>query len=252
MRSRPALLSPIRGLHSLRSQCPRTPSAASDLRSPAALMLGVLFLFPGCVSRSQHDAVKQQVEVCERDKVAAQKSAADCEARVENESKRWDSIQTQLTSTLPDTLRNFQDERAKIIQIVPEQVRNEVGKRLDGYFVKVSRQMERMDGKMEGLREQLDASRAQISELSSATRSVDSKVEATHKAVLQEQGRIGDQNRRIAEIVAQIAEFDRNKVNCEKCKDRVKLKDEGRAALLAFHSELIQRVQALSTEGAQP
>jgi chromosome segregation ATPase len=214
--------------------------------------IGLALFATGCVSRSEHDAAKQQIADCERDKIAAQKSASDCEGRIDTESKRWDAIQSQLTSTLPETLKNFQDERTKIIQIVPEQVRNEVGKRLDRYFVNVSKQMERMEGKVEGLREQLDASRAQIAELSATTRSVDSKIEETHKAVLQEQGRLGDQKRKISELVGEIAEFDRNHVSCEKCKERIKLKSEGRSMLLAFHSQLIQRLQSLPNEAAKP
>ena len=165
------------------------------------------------------------------------------------ESKRWDSIESQLTSTLPATLKDFQDERNKIIELVPQQVKKEVGGRLDRYFVNVSKQFDRMEGKIEGLREELASSRQQLTELNAATRSVDTKVDATHKAVLTEQTLRSDQHRKVTDIVALISDFDSNRVNCDKCKDRVKLKGHGREELLSFHSRLIKTLQELQGSG---
>src|SRR5688572_24649969 len=108
----------------------RTPYALASILAVAAL---------GCVSRSEMDAAKVQLDTCERDKVAAQSSAQDCETRCDTESKRWSNIESQLTSTLPQTLRDFQDERAKIIQLVPDEVKKQVAGRLDRYFVNVTR-----------------------------------------------------------------------------------------------------------------
>jgi hypothetical protein len=200
----------------------------------------------GCVSRAEHDQVVQQLQGCEQEKSSALKAVNDCQGQLQTESKRWDSIETQLTSTLPQTLKDFQDERAKIIEIVPEQVRSEVGKRLDRYFVNVFKQLERMEGKLELMREDLSASRAEVARLST---DVGSKLDATHKAVLGEHDRLAEQSRRVAEIIAIVAEFDRDRINCRDCKERLRLKDKDREQLLAFHSQLIQQVQMLETEG---
>jgi chromosome segregation ATPase len=209
--------------------------------------LALLLVLPavGCVSRSEMDAVKAQLDTCERDKVAAQKSSSHCDARLGTESKRWDAIESQLTTSLPQTLKDFQDERTKIIQLVPEQVRKEVGSRLDRYFVNVSKQFDRMEGKMEGLREALDASRTQVAELAAATKKVGSKVDETHEAVVAEHAKSGELRQGVGSVVTQIVEFDKTRINCEKCKDRIKLKGNGREQLLAFHADLIKRIQDL-------
>lgn len=201
----------------------------------------------GCVARSQLDAVKKEADTCQQDKATAQKTAADCQSRLEGESKRWDGIEAQLTSTLPQTLRDFQDERAKIIQLLPEEVKKQVAVRLDRHFVNMSRSFERMDGKVQELQGALDAARKQIAELATTTQSVDTRVQATHEAVVSGQhwiDRFDEQTRRSADIAASVLDFDRLRINCESCDDRIKLKGDGREHLLAFHQGLVKRLQA--------
>jgi chromosome segregation ATPase len=214
------------------------------------LPVAAILTSAGCVSRAEMDAVKQQLETCDRDKVAAQKAQSDCDGRLTTESKRWDAIETQLTTSLPQTLAKFEDERTKIITIVPEQVRNEVGRRLDRYFVNVAKEFQRMDTKLDTLREELKAAHGELADLTRETRTVNSKLDQTHQAVIVEQTRSGDQHRKVAEIIATIAEFDRQRINCDKCKEKIKLKGKGKEQLLTFHSDLIQKVQGLSVEVA--
>jgi hypothetical protein len=124
-----------------------------------------------------------------------------------------------------------------------------VGRRLDRYFVQVSQQFERMEGKVEGLREELGSSRAEIVRLREVAQSVDARVQQTHDTVVADRARAADQGRKVADIISAIAEFDRDRINCSKCKDRIRLKGDGREQLLAFHTELIQQIQLLQTDG---
>jgi len=69
--------------------------------------------------------------------------------------------------------------------------------------------------------------------------------------VLVEQGRADQHQRRVSEVIATIAEFDRDRINCDKCKDKVKVKGKGKEQLLAFHSGLIEKVQGLNVAVAK-
>lgn len=208
-------------------------------------------LAAGCVSRGEHDAVKQQMDTCERDKVAAQSASRDCEARYQAANDRWQNIETQLTSTLPQTLQDFRDERDKIIELVPQQVRDEVAGKLDRYFGTVAREFKKMDSKLDTLNEQVTRSHSQMTDLvKDSTQAVDVKLTETHQAVIAERSRRQDRSRRIASVISEIAWFDQERINCKKCKDRLRFKGDSQAQLLAFHSKLIQDIQALQASEA--
>ena len=228
---------------------PRKAAGMKDRIASLVLLGSFVVLAPGCVTKSQFDEVKTQLDTCEKDKTASLATAAECQKRVESDAKRFDIIENSLTTVIPDTLKTFQEERTKIIQLVPSQVKAQVGAHFDRYATRVTAEFQKTNSKVDELQTALTQAQAKIAELTTLTQSVDTKVTATHEAVTTGQAKVTasvvDMRRAVSEITAQVVEFDTNRVNCEKCRDQIKFKGKGKEQILAFHSDLTKRLVAL-------
>jgi chromosome segregation ATPase len=217
----------------------------------SALVLASLTI--GCVSKKDYESVQQQLATCESDKKAAQDSASGFERRLDSDKERWESLNTSLGAVLPQVQADLETQRKEIIKLVPEQVRGEVGARLDRHFSSIASQLttvgKQMQEEVEGLKTQLTAAQAQITELRSQTTVVETKVDATHEAVTGDnhklEQRLADQGKRAQDLTAQITQFDTTYLTCADCPEKLKMKDTSREALLKLHADLLKALSSL-------
>jgi hypothetical protein len=172
---------------------------------------------------------------------------------MDKESKRWDDIERRYSDIMPEAVRTFEEERAKIIAVVPDQVRGEVTKRLDTYFVRVAKEFESLNLRVDGLQAQLVEANGSLKSLEQTTQTVDTHVKEAHAAVegkAAEQAaalqlRLDRQGKDAAAIVTSVTEWDREHVNCQPCTGQLRLKGDGKALVSEFHGKLVQQLTAL-------
>ena len=212
----------------------------------------------GCVSKKDHEALQQQLATCETDKKAAQDASSGFERRLDSDKERWESLNTQLGTVLPQVQQDLEQQRKEIVRLVPEQVRAEVGSRLDKHFAKLAATMTQvgqdMQAQVASLDEQLTAARQEIQELKGQTSTVESKVDATHEALVNNnrklEQRLADQGSRAGALTARITAFDTSHLTCNGCPDKLKMKDSSREALLALHADLLKALSDLQATQA--
>ncbi len=78
-----------------------------------------------------------------------------------------------------------------------------------------------------------------------------------HQLRGQMQARQAQQQQTAAQIqkaITSVIEFDRNRLNCRECKEKLRMMDKNREEILKFHSRLVEHLtslQASAEEGAQ-
>lgn len=212
----------------------------------------------GCVSKKDHEALQQQLATCEADKKAAQDSASGFQRRLDSDKERWESLNTSLGAVLPQVQQDLEQQRKEIVRLVPEQVRAEVGTRLDRHFAKLAATMTQVGQDMQAqvalLDEQLTAARQEIEGLKGQTSTVESKVDATHQALVTDnrklEKRLADQGARAGALTARITAFDTTYLTCSDCPEKLKMKDHSREALLGLHADLLKALSDLQATQA--
>src|SRR5690606_19689278 len=91
-----------------------------------AVALDVVMMSSACVSKSAYEQRQGQLDECKTDKTAAQDAASECEERFEREVSRWDDTDKALTEAVPQAMQQLQEEKEKILELVPEAARQEV------------------------------------------------------------------------------------------------------------------------------
>ena len=205
----------------------------------------------GCAKRSELDSVKEQLAACERDKAVADAKVAACESGMDQERQRWDAIETELKTVLPETVRSFEEERARLIALVPDEVKREVGERFDRYVSRMTKEFASVHQELQDMKTQLEGANVQLGDIKTTTTRIDTKVD-TNQADLADQnralhGRITEQGKIAEQVVAQILDFDKKHVNCKTCVTGIKMKDRTREVLSQFHGQLIQDLQEIGT-----
>ena len=227
-------------------------------RSLRALALLLLIAATGCVSKKDYEAVQQQLATCETDKKAAQDAASGFQRRLDSDNERWESLNTQLGTVLPQVQADLEQQRKEIIRLIPEQVRGEVGTRLDRHFAKLAATMtevgENMQAQVAGLDAQLVEARAEIEKLQSQTTSVETKVDATHEALVGTNAalekKLAAQGKRAGDLVARVTTFDTQYLTCNDCPEKLKMKDSSREALLKLHGDVVKALADLQATQA--
>ena len=218
--------------------------------------LSIVALLPvvlsvGCAKQSELNAVKEQLTTCERDKAVAEAKVTACESSMDQERQRWDAVETELKTVLPETVRNFEVERARLIALVPDEVKREVGERFDRYVGRMSKEFATVHQELQDVRVQLENANVSLGDIKTTTTRIDTKVD-TNQASLDGdnralEGRIADQGKIAERVVAQILDFDKKHVNCKECVTGIKMKDRTREVLSQFHGQLIQDLQEIGT-----
>lgn len=217
-------------------------------------LLVVASLGVSCVSKSDHEALQRELAACQEDKRAAHSAAQGFQKRLEVDDTRWKSIEAQMSAVLPQIQQDFQAEREKIVSLVPQEVKRQVGDRLDAHFSRLATSLTTMNDDLTGLRVQLEQARNEIAAVKGATEDVGSKLSDDQAALRAEnqrlQGLLDEQRRSAADLVEKVTGFDSTYINCVDCEERLKMKEKSREALLALHGDLVTGLSKLQGAAA--
>lgn len=216
---------------------------------PSALSRLVLFglvaaVAGGCVSKKTHEALQAQLQTCEDEKAKVQAENVNWERRFDRESQRWETLGQSVTEALPKALVEFHDERDRILKLVPQQVQTEVQAYLEDYFDTVSKGFQLLKNDNEEIKAQLSATQVALEGVGADTKSISATVDRT---LADERRRRDKVSVELAALFDQVVEFDRTKIDCAKCPDKLGLSRKERETILAFHDDLARRVAAIQS-----
>ncbi len=222
-------------------------------RSFAVLLLIASLALTGCVSKSAHEAIQIQLEECRADKQASQGAAEACEKRYDREIARFDTLDSTLEEVVPEALATFRSEREEILEQVPVQVREEVESYLDEFATAVARSFQRLSDDNDKILSELGTAKIELAKLSADTEAlISAGVDTTIQEVREGQASRETLDARSASIVAMILDFDRSRINCKSCDNRLRLNKKEIQAITAFHGDLIENLQGFAAPaGAQ-
>lgn len=221
-----------------------------------ASLLALAALSTSCVSKKQHEALQlqladkqQQVEECLSDKKSAQDLAAGMQRRLSGDEERFRNIESTLTTTIPEMAAEFEEDRKRILTLVPKEIRSQVGERLDSHFANVNTRLSTMQESVGSMEAQLGAAREELTALRGQTQGVSEKVDATNANLTGENAdlkrRLAAQATQAATLVKAVTDFDATHLNCADCEERLKMKERSREALRSLHGNLVEGLAAL-------
>lgn len=225
-------------------------------RTLMTAMLSAALFAGGCVSKSQFEEVEGQLAACEQEKAKGDAAVISWEQRFDRESKRWTEMEKSVTTALPRALSEFQEERQRIVKLVPEQVRGELQRYLDEYSGTVNKGFERMKMDNDEIKLQLAATEKALQIVSKDTKSIDANTQSIGKMI--DQSLAGERNKRerlaqdLTDLMNRIVEFDQTKINCKGCPERLKMRDKTKEEMLAFHQELMQDLATIQNSALVP
>lgn len=218
-------------------------------RTLIALTVLLVPLSTGCVSKQKFEDAQAELAACQEEKVQAEAQVIAWEQRFDRESSRWEGMEASISDALPKALSEFSDERDRILELVPEQVQTEVASYLDDYFATVMTGFERLVEDNQEIKLQLEATQATLDSLGADTMSISASING---ALAEERAKREDERAKrenvgieLAAIVAQLVEFDKTRINCKDCPQRLKLNRKEREAITAFHTELTSSLAEL-------
>lgn len=201
--------------------------------------------------KTERESVQTELVECQEAKVQAEAKVISWEQRFDRESNRWETMEASIKDQLPKALNELNEERERIVEMVPEQVQDEVSKYLDEYFSTVMTGFEKLATDNKDIRLQLETTHRVLESLGADTRSIQSSIDGALEDERTKRQLERDQREEIAStlgaIGAKIAEFDSTIVNCKNCPNRLRLNRRERETITAFHSELTQSISDLQT-----
>ncbi len=231
-------------------------AAALDQMKPVSALLIVALLAVGCVSKSQFEEVEGQLATCEQEKAKADATVISWEQRFDRESKRWTEMEKSVTTALPRALSEFQEERQRIVKIVPDQVKVQLERYLDDYSSTVNKGFERMKTDNDDIKLQLMATQKALDILGKDTKSIGANTESIGKMI--DNSLSGERAKRerlaqdMTDLINRIVEFDSTKINCKGCPERLKMRDKTKEEMIAFHQELMQDLATIQNFALVP
>lgn len=206
-------------------------------------------------TKAQTEAAQAELVECQEAKVQAEAQVITWEQRFDRESTRWDTMEASIKDQLPKALTELHEERERIVEMVPDQVRNEVDGYLNEYFATVMSGFEALATDNQDIRLRLDATQRVLESLGQDTAAIQGSIDGALRKERTKRELERDQREEIAEklgeLVTVIAEFDTLRINCKKCPDKIKMGRKEREAVTGFHSDLTQRLSELQTETAR-
>lgn len=217
----------------------------------AALVTGlaVLLLGTGCVSKKDHEALQAQLDACEAEKAQSEAAVISWEQRFDRESSRWEQMEASVSSALPRALSEFQAERDRIVEMVPEQVQDDITRYLDEYFNTVMVGFERLQEDNQETRIQLLATQKTLEMLGQDTQSIGTAIDQSLNDSREKREQVAQD---LADVIDQIVEFDQTRLTCKKCPERLRMRDNTREQMIAFHQELMSDLASLQTFASLP
>lgn len=222
------------------------------MRRLAPLLLLPLMVFGiGCVSKSEHENVQAELQLCAEDQAVLEAKVAQWEDRFDRESQRWSSVESTVTEAMPKALDEFHAERKRILEMVPEQVQSEVETYLEDYFSTVMQGFQVLSQDNSDIRLQLQTTQKVIEQIGARTESIGAGTEAINQAIDQaladEQAKVAEVSLQISNVIEQIAEFDQTRINCKNCPERLRLSKKEREEILGLHAQLTTTLSQLQS-----
>jgi len=211
---------------------------------PLVVVLGLT----GCVAKSTHRAVEERLAQCEQEKAGLQEQVTAWESRFDQQSQRWETMQSTVTEALPQALREMNAERDRIVKLVPLQVQQEVEQYLDRYFDTVMKGFQKLQQDNDTLRGELVATNQKLDSLGVDTSDIRSTASTIDTKLEQEREKRRATAAHVADINQMLTNFDQSRVNCKDCPDRLKLNREERETITAFHQQLSNALASLQAE----
>ncbi len=215
-----------------------------------SLSLVAFVLSSGCVSRSKHQVIEAQAEECRQDKQKAQEAAEFCERRFAKEIERWDDIQAVVEEALPQTIREFESERARILELIPAGVKQEVNDYLSGFAQAVARGFDELNNQNEKILAELGVYKQSLDEVGVRTQSIDDTVTAqlqeANRARREAEQQVAQTARR---LIDEIQEFETTYISDRSSRERLRLNRNQRETVSLFHDRLIRQLVELRDAG---
>ncbi len=241
------------------------------MKSSVLIGLMTLSLLLSC-SSGELEKARGELKTCEERRASVVQEADSCRQESARQKRRWEAIQEELDKAVPTPL---QDARVKVLEGLPQEVRVETQLQLDSYFMAVARNFKQVQDRNEEILQELKQARREVTK---ASGKVDKVVESTSNledgmaAVqkgneeaqkrneevrqLREQQQAHQQQiaAEIQTVIASVIEFDRNRLNCRECRERLRIMDKNRMEILKFHADLVQKLTSMqaSAEGSAP
>ncbi|MEM8998526.1 MAG: hypothetical protein AAGF23_27315 [Acidobacteriota bacterium] len=225
----------------------RTTSSPYPPFFTACLALVAMLILTGCVKKSDFEALQAELDACEAAKAESQAAVLQWEQRYDRESARWTQIEESVSSAVPNALSELHQERERILELVPDQVQNEVSGFLDEYFNTVMAGFDRMARDNQDLKVEVLGLTKAMEVLGTDTKQIGRAID---ESLADEKSRRERLARDLADVIDLVVEFDQTRVNCDKCPDRLRMRDKYKEQLLGFHQELIADLAGLQTYAA--
>lgn len=230
---------------------------SSRLRLAGVLTLAALST--ACVPKKEFEAVQaqlaekqKQVDECLADKKAAQDMAAGLTKKLSTDDERFARLETTMTTTIPEMAAEFQEDRKRIMTLVPKEIRSQVGEKLDAHFASVNTRMGKMQESLTSMDSELKAAREELTALRGQTQGVSEKVDQANATLGGENAdlkkKLDAQRARANDLVKQVTDFDATYLNCADCEERLKMKEKSREALRSLHGALISGLSELQAK----
>ncbi|MEM6455797.1 MAG: hypothetical protein AAF772_11930 [Acidobacteriota bacterium] len=230
----------------------RRPSAAAGL---IALLLGLVVL-SGC-GGGDLEALRAELEACQAAKAEAETEAANWEARFDREAARWSRLEASVVEVVPNSLAEFDAERQRILELVPEQVQYEVGTYLDEYFGSVMAAFDVVRQDSEAVRLELRATQRALENVGQDTRAINASVQDALTDERARRAAIADRQDALAEglgfAVNRLVAFERTRLcrgSRSDCPQKLRLNDTARGEIEQLHGALLTRLTALQEAAA--
>ncbi len=223
------------------------PTLLRTRRAPIALIL-LAVLATGCASKADLEKAQADLAACHEEKQVLQAEIDQWQQRFDRESQRWQTIETSVIEAVPNALAEFDAERDRILELVPEQVQYEVASYLEDYFGTLMVAFRQVQGDSRDIKLQLDATQKALSVIGQDTQHIGTAIDEAVAAEAVKRQAVADG---LAALHAQMVEFGRQRIDCVDCQGRIKLNKREREAIQGFHAELISAISAMQTQISQ-
>jgi chromosome segregation ATPase len=241
------------------------------MKSSALIGLMTLSLLLSC-SPGEFEKTRGELKTCEERRASIVQEADSCRQESARQKQRWEAIQAELDKAVPTPI---QDARVKVLEGLPQEVRVESQLQLDSYFMAVARNFKQVQDRNQEILQELKQARrevtktsGQVERVAKSTSNLEEGLAAVQKGN-EEAQKVNEEVRQLHEqlqahqqqttaeiqkVIASVIEFDRNRLNCRECRERLRMMDKNRMEILKFHADLIQKLTTMqsSAEGSAP
>lgn len=235
------------------------------IRPSIKIFLAAFAILLGC-SSGELEKTRGELKTCGDRRDSLAREIESCRKESARLTQRLHGIQAVLAAPVPASVN---DAKREFLDSVPEEVRVELELHLDSYFTAVAREFKELQNRnKEILQEMKQAGRerreiskeisktsGQVEQVATTASNLEEGLAAVQKGAEDTQQLRQRQQQTAAElqrIVESVIEFDRNRLNCRECRERLRMMGKNREEILKFHSNLVQKLTALQASAEGP